>query len=295
MIVDSGATSAFNARPASGGRRYATALTTRLGAVVMPSVSTGAYIFLYIPIIALIVYSFDRSAISSSWTGFTFRWYTTLFADSQLLAALRVSLVVAGVSAAISTVLGILSAIALSRVQFHGKRVFSGLLLLPLLMPEIVLSIALLTLIGKLGLGLGYWSLIAGHVVLTLPYTTLLLVGAMSRMEPSLEEAAADLGCGRIQGFRRVTLPLLLPAILGALLLSFTTSFQDVVMSNFVDGPTTTPLPVYVYSLLKTGLTPELNALGTMLVTATVCGVLLVGARRIGSFVSRSSRTETAD
>ncbi|HEY3843650.1 MAG TPA: ABC transporter permease [Acidimicrobiales bacterium] len=266
-----------------------------LGRLAMPSISVGAYVFLYIPIIALVVYSFDRSSQASHWTGFTFHWYSAVFHDPNLLDALKVSAIVAFASATLSTGIGLLSAVALARVRFRGRRLFVGLLLLPLLTPEIVLSVAFLTLLSKVGMQLGYASLIAGHMVLTLPYATLLLVGAMSRIDPALEEAAADLGCGAIKGFCRVILPLLLPALLGAFLLTLTTSFQDVVMSNFVGGPTTTPLPVYVYGLLKTGLTPELNALGTMLVMVTVGGVLLVGARRIASFVSRSSQIQTAE
>ena len=249
-------------------------------------ISVIAYLFLYVPIFALVVFSFDKSPLSSSWTGFTWSWYSTLTHDSFLLGALKVSLIISVTSALLSTILALMSAIVLNRLNFHGKRAFMAMLFLPLLIPEIVLGVAIITMMSKAGLSLGYGSLIAGHIVLTLPYGTLLLLGASSRLDPSLEEAATDLGCNVFSAFLRVVFPLLLPAIFASLLLSFTISFTDVVMSNFTSGVGTTTLPVYVYGLLKTGVSPEINALGTLLVVGTLVIVGLIGMRQLVSIMA---------
>jgi len=252
-------------------------------------VSVVAFLFLYVPIVALIIFSFDRSPLSSSWTGFTWGWYTTLFHDTFLIGALKVSLIVAVSSAVVSTVMALMSAVVLSRLAFKGKRAFMAMLFLPLLVPEIVLSVAIITMMSRLGLSLGYGSLIAGHIVLTLPYGTLLLFGAATRLDPSLEEAATDLGCNAFSAFMRVIFPLLLPAVFASLLLSFTISFTDVVMSNFASGVGTTTLPVYVYGLLKTGISPEINALGTLLVVGTLVIVGIIGMRQLVSIMAGQS------
>jgi ABC-type spermidine/putrescine transport system permease subunit II len=253
---------------------------------IMTGVSVLAYLFLYVPIVALVVFSFDRSLFSASWTGFTWGWYITLFHDAPLLAALRVSLIVGICSAALSTVIALLASLALASGSFRGRTAFMALLFLPLLLPEIVLAVAFLTLVSHAGITPGYGSLIAGHLVLTLPFATLLLLGATIRIDKSLEEAATDLGCTPVGAFWRVTLRSLLPAIFGALLLSFTVSFEDVIMSNFVSGPGTTPLPVYVYGLLKTGVSPEINALGTLLVIGTLLIVAAIGVRQVASGIT---------
>lgn len=272
---------------------------SRAGSVVadraLGGVSVLAFIFLYVPIVALVVYSFDRSLFSSSWTGFTWGWYGTLFRDAPLQAALRISAIVGVCSAVLSTFLALLASLALTRGTFRGRAAFLALLFLPLLLPEIVLAVAFLTLTSKAGVAPGYGSLIAGHLVLTLPYATLLLLGATTRLDSSLGEAAADLGCTALGAFWRVTLRALMPAIFGALLLSFTVSFEDVIMSNFVSGPGTTPLPVYVYGLLKTGVSPEINALGTLLVLGTLLIVGVIGVRQVaGGLTSQAGRLSRA-
>ena len=269
-----------------GPRAVVRRLETRVVDSGIAALSIFAYLFLYVPIIALIVFSFDRSPLSSSWTGFTWKWYTTLFHDSYVHHALTVSLIVAITAAICSTLISLLSAVVLSRLAFRGKRAFMAGLFLPLLVPEIVLAIALLTVVAKMNFPFGYATLISGHIVLTLPYGTLLLLGAASRLDPSLEEAASDLGCSGFTAFMRVTLPLLRPAVFASLLLSFTISFTDVVMSNFVGGPGTTTLPVYVYGLLKTGISPEINALGTLLVAGTLVVVAAIGMRQLTSIMA---------
>lgn len=282
-------------RPTTRSREALGRAGDRVVDMTMGGMSVLAYVFLYLPIVTLIVYSFDRSDFTASWKGFTWHWYSVLFHDSVILGALKVSLIVAGSSALLSTMVGTLTAVAVGKRAFRGRAAFMGLLFLPLLLPEIVLSIAFLTLLSHAHVSLGYGSLIAGHLVLTLPYSTLLLLGATTRIDPYLEEAARDLGSNAVTAFFRVTFPLLLPAIFGALLLSFTVSFGDVVMSNFVSGVGTTTLPVQVYGLLKTGVTPEINALGALLVAVTLISVVAIGVRQLAGGLSMGRQAKDGD
>jgi ABC-type spermidine/putrescine transport system permease subunit II len=239
------------------------------------------FVFLYLPIIALVVYSFNASDVSYRFTGVSLAWYAELFADTQLLGALRTSLVVGVVAAALSTAIGFATALGLTRYRVRGRAFFVGAVLVPLIVPEIVLGVSLLTMFSKAGIPSGYPTLVLGHVVITLPLATLVMMGAMSSLDPSLPEAATDLGAGAWTTFRRVLFPLLRPAVLAAFLLSFTTSFSNIVISTFTSGVGTTTLPLRIYSTLKTGLTPELNALGTLLVVFTLLVILVVGVGQL--------------
>lgn len=244
---------------------------------VISWIAGAVFVFLYVPIVALIVYSFNASEVSYRFDGVSFRWYVELFQDRMLGDALRTSLVVALVAALAATVIGLLSAYGLVRFRVRGRAVFLGAILIPLIVPEIVLGVSLLTVFSTAGIPNGLVTIILGHIVVTLPLTTLVLMGALSTLDPSLPEAAADLGASPWGAFRRVLFPLLRPSLLAAFLLSFTTSFSNVVISTFTSGVGTTTLPLRIYSTLRTGLTPELNALGTLLVVATLGVILLVG------------------
>jgi ABC-type spermidine/putrescine transport system permease subunit II len=239
------------------------------------------FVFLYLPIVALIVYSFNASPVSYRFTGVSLTWYAQLFADTLLFDALRTSLIVGIAASAISTVIGFLTAFALTRFRVRGRAFFLGAVLIPLIVPEIVLGVSLLTLFSTASVPTGFLTLILGHVVITLPLATLVMMGAMSALDPSLPEAAADLGAGPWTTFHRVLFPLLRPAVLAAFLLSFTTSFSNIVISTFTSGVGTTTLPLRIYSTLKTGLTPELNALGTLLVVFTLLVILVVGVGQL--------------
>jgi len=235
------------------------------------------FVFLYIPIIALVVYSFNSADVSYRFEGFSLRWYAELFADQLLLDTLRTSAIV-GVSAALlATIVGFLSAFALVRFRVKGRAFFLGAIVIPLIVPEIVLGVSLLTVFSTANVPTGLVTLILGHVVITLPLATLVMMGAMSALDPSLSEAATDLGATPWVTFRRILFPLLRPAVLAAFLLSFTTSFSNIVISTFTAGVGTTTLPLRIYSSLRTGLTPELNALGTLLVVFTLAIILVVG------------------
>lgn len=239
------------------------------------------FVFLYLPIVALVVYSLNASEVSYRWEGVSLRWYVELFADRLLLETLRTSLIVGLVSALLATALGFLSSTALVRFRVKGRGVFLGAILIPLIVPEIVLGVSLLTVFSTAGIPTGFLTLILGHTVITLPLATLVQMGAMSSLDPSLPEAAADLGAGAWTTFRRVTFPLLRPAVLAAFLLSFATSFGNIVISTFTSGVGTTTLPLRIYSQLKSGLTPELNALGTLLVLLTLAIILVVGVGQL--------------
>ena len=239
------------------------------------------FVFLYLPIAALVVYSFNSSEVSYRFDGFTFRWYLELFQDQMLGDALRTSAIVGIIAALLSTAIGFLTAFALVRFRVKGRAFFLGAILVPLIVPEIVLGVSLLTIFSTAGIPTGFVTLILGHVVITLPLATLVLMGAMSALDPSLSEAATDLGASPWVTFRRVLFPLLRPSILAAFLLSFTTSFSNIVISTFTAGVGTTTLPLRIYSTLRTGLTPELNALGTILVVATLGIILVVGVAQM--------------
>lgn len=264
-------------------RRVGTGATARF----TPAVTILAYLFLFVPIAVLIVYSFNASRSTVVWTGFTLDWYREVLADRSLQRALWVSALVAGASALLSTAIGTLTALVLARRAFRGRDGFSTLVLAPLVLPEIVLAVGLLVLVASAGIPLGYFTLIAGHTLIAVPFTTLIVRAAASALDRRLEEAAADLGADPRQTFVRVTLPLLLPAIVTAFLLAATLSFDNFVMSTFTAGVGTTTLPLRIYSMLKTGITPEINALGTLLVAANVLVVVAVAGRHLKLLLRR--------
>jgi spermidine/putrescine transport system permease protein len=246
-----------------------------------PTVTILAYLFLFVPIVVLIVYSFNASHSTVVWAGFTLDWYGEVFNDRGLRRALGVSVVIALVSAAVSTAIGALTALAIVRRRFVGRDALSTLLLAPMVLPEIVMAVALLVFVVALNLTLGYFTMIVGHVLISVPFATLIVRAAAASLDKRLEEAAADLGADEWQIFRRVTFPLLLPPIVTSFLLAATLSFDDLVMSTFMSGVGTTSLPLRIYSMLKLGITPEINALGALMVVLNAVVVLAVLGRHI--------------
>jgi ABC-type spermidine/putrescine transport system permease subunit II len=244
-------------------------------------IAKAALIFLYVPIVAVVVYSFNASATTSRWSGFSLKWYSEVFTDSALLRTVQTSFTVGVVAAAVATAVGCLTAFGLTRYRVKGRALFLGAILLPLILPEIVLGAALLTVFSTVQLPLGVPTIVLGHIVISLPLTTLILMGAISSLDSSLSEASADLGCTPWQTFIRILFPLLRSAILAAFLLAFTTSFSNIVISTFTSGVGSTTMPLRIYSLLKTGITPEINALGSMLILATVLLIFAVGLRQM--------------
>lgn len=237
---------------------------------------TGAiYLFLYAPIVILIIFSFNRAKQTAVWEGFTFDWYAKLLGNAEVGRAAMNSLIVATLTTLLSTLIGTPAGLALARHRFKGETATRALLYLPLVIPEIVFGAALVSLLGLLGLRLGLWSVVAAHVVFSVPYVAIVVRSRLAGMDRSLEEAAADLGASPAQAFRRVTLPQLMPGVIAAGLLVFTLSLDDYLITSFVAGVGATTLPLKIYSMLKTGVTPEVNAVSTLLLIVTMMLVLI--------------------
>lgn len=233
------------------------------------------YLFLYAPIAVLVVFSFNAGRQTAVWDGFTFDWYAKLLGNEALLRSVRNSLLVAGITTAIATVLGTLAALALGRYDFRGKRGTQALLFLPVIIPEVVLGAALLTFFGVVEIRLSLWTVVIAHVVFSVSYVAIVVRARLSGLDPSLEEAARDLGAGPFETFRRVTLPLIFPGIVASALLVFTLSIDDYVVTSFVAGVGSTTLPLHIYSMLKVGVTPEVNAVSTLLLAVTMALIVL--------------------
>jgi spermidine/putrescine transport system permease protein len=247
----------------------------------------GAYLFLFVPLLVLIVYSFNASRSTVVWSGFTVDWYAQVFEDSRLRKALWNSTIIAMVSATISTAIGTVTALAIVRRDFPGRDALSTLLMAPLVLPEIVVAVAFLVFMVVIDVKLGLFTLIVGHILVALPFTILIVRAAASALDRRLEEAAADLGANEVQIFQRVTMPLLMPAVFTAFLMAATLSFDNFVMSTFTTGVGTTTLPLYIYSLLKLGITPKINAMGTLLVLVNVLLVIIVLGRQLRLVLKR--------
>ncbi|MFY9557812.1 MAG: extracellular solute-binding protein [Blastocatellia bacterium] len=246
------------------------------------SLATGlVYVFLYAPIVVLVILSFNSSRFSTIWQGFTWRWYLLAWQDTALITSLRVSLIVAFVTTLIATVVGTAAAIGLARYRSRFKRAAEGLIFLPVIIPEIVIGFATAGLFGLLGIAFGLTTIIAAHIAFSISYVVFIVRAKLLNLDPSLEEAAADLGATGWQTFRKVTLPLILPAITSAALLVFTLSLDDYVITSFVAGPGSSTLPLKIYSMVKTGVTPEVNAISTVLLVVTI--LLVVVSERLSA------------
>lgn len=229
------------------------------------------YLFLYTPILVLVLFSFNSSRRNSSWEGFTTSWYISLWHNESLMRALLNSLKVACLATFLSTVLGTMAALALSRHQFRGREAAGALAYLPMMVPEIVMGIALLTFFIKMGIQLSIATVILAHVAFSVGYVTVTVRTRLAGMKGNLEEAAADLGATPWQAFWLVTFPRILPGIMSGALLAFTLSFDDFVITFFTAGIGATTLPLAIYSMLKFGVTPEVNAISTIMLGFTIC------------------------
>ncbi|PVZ62946.1 spermidine/putrescine ABC transporter permease PotC [Pelagibaculum spongiae] len=233
------------------------------------------YLLLYIPIGVLIVHSFNQSRYSHRWGGLSFKWYEKLLGNETLLNAAYNSIVVAFVSATLAVIIGSLIASALHRYQFRGKKIAGGLLFVLMMSPDIVLAISLLILFLMLGIQLGFISLLLAHITFCLPYAVITIYSRLSTMDNQLLEAAKDLGASELQSLIKIVLPLVLPSLISAWLLSFTLSLDDVIVSSFVTGPSYEILPLRVYSMVRLGVTPEVNALATIMLLSSLVLVVL--------------------
>lgn len=237
--------------------------------------------FLYGPIVLLVLYSFNASRLVTVWAGFSTRWYAALLDDRQMLESAWISLVVALGSATLATVVGTLAAIVLVRFrEVPARTAFSFALHAPLVMPEVILGLALLLVFVAIGLDRGLLTLILAHAAFTTCFVAVVLRARLSEIDPSLEEAARDLGASPLAAFRDAVVPLLLPAIASGFLLAFTLSLDDLVIASFASGPGATTLPMRIYSQVRLGVTPQVNALSSLLLLAV--GVVLLAVALLG-------------
>jgi len=228
------------------------------------------YVFLYLPVLVLIAFSFNASRFSVAWEHFTLDWYLKLIRDPLVLDALKNSIIVAIPAMILSTIIGTLTAYALYRHRFRGKTLFDGVLFLPIVTPEIVVGISLVIFFSMIRLNLGLTTIIIAHVAFDIPFVMLIVRARLQGMDRTLEEAAMDLGADEWTTFFRVTIPQLRPGIIAAALLAFTLSFEDFVITFFVAGVGSTTLPVKIYSMVRLGISPKINALSALIVVFSI-------------------------
>jgi putrescine transport system permease protein len=238
----------------------------RAGNALRIATLCAGFVFLYAPIVILAAMSFNASRLVSVWGGFSTKWYVALLNNELLLESARISLAAAVLSATIATVLGLLAAVALARYgAFRSRLLFFGAVHAPLVLPEVVLGLALLSCFVALGVGRGFVTLVIGHVTLTMCFTTVALLSALRGCDPTLEEAAMDLGATPVKAFVLVALPQIAPALASAFMLAFTLSLDDLVIASFATGPGATTLPMRIYSQVRLGVSPQINAISTLL------------------------------
>ena len=241
--------------------------------------SVLVYLFLYAPIAVLIFFSFNSTRSTQVWTGFSFEWYGQLLSDPTILQAFRTSLTVGVAATAIATVIGTMTAIALARHSFRGRTFADSAIYMATVMPEIVVGVSLLVFFVAVRLELGITTIVIAHVAFTVSFVTIVVRARLAGMDRSVEEAAQDLGATPVQTFFRVTLPLILPGVMAGALLAFTLSFDDFVITFFVSGVGSSTLPLKIYSMIKFGVSPVINALSTVVLVATL--VFIFGGSRL--------------
>src|SRR5437764_7031447 len=231
--------------------------------------------FLYLPIVILVIYSFNASRLVAVWGGWSTRWYRELAGDAAMLESAWISLAIAFLSAVAATVLGTLATIALTRAgRFRGRLLFNGMIYAPLVMPEVITGLSLLLLFVAVDVDRGFWTITIAHTTLTMCFVAVVVQARLLGFDRSLEEAAMDLGCPPVRTFLTVTLPLIAPAIASGFVLAFTLSLDDLVIASFTTGPGATTLPIRIYSEVRLGVKPEINAVCTIIIAIIAVGVV---------------------
>jgi putrescine transport system permease protein len=231
--------------------------------------------FLYLPIVILVIYSFNASRLVTVWGGWSTRWYAELLNDSALLDAASVTLRIAVLSATVATVLGTLAAVALVRFgRFRGRLLFAGMIYAPLVMPEVITGLSLLLLFVAVDIDRGFWTITIAHTTLTMCFVAVIVQSRLLTFDWSLEEAAMDLGSPPLRTFLTVTLPLIAPALVSGWVLAFTLSLDDLVLASFTTGPGATTLPIRIYSEVRLGVKPEINAICTIVIAVVATGIV---------------------
>jgi putrescine transport system permease protein len=236
---------------------------------------TLGFAFLYIPILLLVIYSFNDSRLVTVWGGWSTRWYVSLMSNDDLLSAAWVTIRVALISATIATILGTMAAVVLVRMgRFRGRTLFSGLIFAPLVMPEVITGLSLLLLFVAINFDRGFWTIVIAHITFSMCFAAVVVQSRLMDFDRSVEEAAMDLGAKPATTFFQVTLPIIAPAVISAWLLAFTLSLDDLVIASFTQGPGATTLPIKIYSQVRRGVTPEINAICTIMIVFVTIGVL---------------------
>lgn len=231
------------------------------------------YLFLFLPIIVIIIFSFNTSKMNVTFEGFTIKWYISMFSNRTLMEAFTNTLFIGIVSTLASGVIGTLAAVGMNKFKFKGKKVIEMLLYIPVVIPEIVLGIALLSVFSMISMSLGLFTIILAHITFSVPFVIITVRARLSGFDKSIEEAAMDLGANRFKTFTKITLPIIAPGVLSGVMLAFTLSLDDVVISFFTAGPGSNTLPLKIFSMVKTGVTPEVNALSTLIMLVTIIGL----------------------
>ncbi len=256
---------------------------------------TLGFAFLYVPMIILIIYSFNASKLVTVWAGFSTKWYGELMQNEAFLDAAWVTIKVAVVSSSIATVLGTMAAIVLVRAgRFHGRTLFSGMIYAPLVMPEVITGLSLLLLFIGIGMDRGIVTITLAHATFSMCYVSVVVSSRLISFDRSLEEAALDLGCSQFEAFRLVTLPIIAPAVISGWLLAFTLSLDDLVIASFTSGPSATTLPIKIYSAVRLGVSPEINALSTIMIAIVTVGVITASLVSKRNAVNRQREEQAA-
>lgn len=236
---------------------------------------TLGFVFLYLPMVILVIYSFNESKLVTVWAGFSTKWYGELLRNEAFLDAAWVTIKVAVFSSTLATILGTMAAYVLVRAgRFSGRTLFSGMIYAPLVMPEVITGLSLLLLFIGIGLDRGVITIVLGHTTFAMCYVSVVVSSRLVSFDRSLEEAALDLGCSPWQAFRLVTLPIILPSVISGWLLAFTLSLDDLVIASFTAGPSATTLPIKIFSAVRLGVSPEINALSTIMIAIVTIGVV---------------------
>ncbi|PPC86363.1 MAG: putrescine ABC transporter permease PotI [Hyphomicrobium sp.] len=259
-------------------------MNTRFSWFNATSIALG-FAFLYIPILLLVIYSFNESRLVTVWGGWSTKWYASLLTNEDLLDAAWVTVRVAFISATVATILGTLAAIVLVRMnRFPGRTLFSGMIFAPLVMPEVITGLSLLLLFVAINFDRGFWTIVMAHITFSMCFAAVVVQARLLDFDKSVEEAAMDLGATPVNTFMQVTLPIIAPAVISAWLLAFTLSLDDLVIASFAQGPGATTLPIKIYSQVRRGVTPEINAISTIMIAIVTLGVLTA------SFITRRAQ-----
>ncbi|MBY5353815.1 ABC transporter permease [Rhizobium leguminosarum] len=261
------------------------------------SVTLG-FAFLYLPIVLLVIFSFNESKLVTVWGGFSTKWYVSLMSNQALLDAAWVTLRVGLLSATVATILGTMAALTLVRyTRFRGRMLFSGMVYAPLVMPEVITGLSLLLLFVAIDLDRGFWTITLAHTTLTMCFVAVVVQSRLLSFDHSIEEAAQDLGAPPVRTFFEITLPIIAPAVASGWILAFTLSLDDLVIASFTSGPGATTLPMRIYSQVRLGVTPEINAVCTILIGIVAVGVICASiiTKRRETQRQRDERAAAAD